>query len=40
MREMRGTCFFSEPKLFSPSEGRFGEMNIGFLDFLCENQEW
>jgi len=40
MREMRGTCFFSESKLFPPSECRFGEMNIGSLDFLCESQEW
>jgi len=40
MREMRGTCFFSEWKPFSPSEGRFGEMGMGFLDFLGESQGW
>jgi len=39
MREIRGTCFSSEPKHFSPSEGRFGEMSMGFLDFLRESQE-
>ena len=27
-------------KSFSPSEGRFGEMSIGFLDSLYERQEW